>query len=413
MPAPYEYVKDSPGTTKVSWRRFTESGPVGIGASVVYQTDKHLGGTRNPNWKIAIAKGRSATTPLSASERSIELREGELGGGWYTGTNPAHIPANYREDVGFGNETVSMSFAGDPSLLSTNMANEVALRQLWQNIIAARNSMQLGTFIGELRQTIGMVRNRGHSMMGLLTRWNDHLRRSKRYRRTREDRRKEAADAHLEWSFGMKPLISDINAGLQIWSEPARLQKRVKGKAEIKNKGPLGTSSTVDVGIARCRRQAFAGSTVGIMYGAAVSAQIAGTKGYLGRLGLLPHDFIPTLYNLLPWSFLLDYVSTVGDCIEALNFPTSHIVYAWRTTRLETWNEYTTAFESIRPDTKPADVVYTRTKPCYAKTSRKVVTRAIIENIGMPALRFKIPGRAGQWVNMAALAAARSFKYWP
>jgi len=265
--------------------RTTQTGAVSWSGGTIWWDD-YLFGHYLPDYRKRIVRGSDATTEMYATSRTIEAEAGELGGGYYVSSS--HTPANYREVIDRGIIAPAFWPSADPAIYSAVAADRQATGQIWQRFSAARNSIQAGTFIGEIGQTIKMVRNRGKSMMGLLTRWNTRLRTSKRYRRTKEDRRKEAADAHLEWSFGMRPLISDISGALSIFDEPRRVLKHCRGSGKeervyqtsIPNEGSVGpivvTSST------------RVGSTVRVQYCGAVKAQTEGIRGIRDRLGCYP-----------------------------------------------------------------------------------------------------------------------------
>jgi hypothetical protein len=274
--------------------------------------------------------------------------------------------------------------------------------------------MQTGTLLGEIRQTVGMVRSRSKSMMSLFTRWNDDLRRSKRYTRRKEDARKKASDAWLEFAFGWAPLAGDIRTGLDIFANPRREGRRIKGNGTSVSDMQQTEGGFNSVGPVLARPVNKAYGVVDVQYGGYVAAEVPGIGGKLDRLGLLPNDFVPTVYNLMPWTFLVDYFSNLGGIVDALCFPTSGVRWEYQTIRKRQVKESSMTFAGpsasalIRRNTE-----FTRTTPSSTYSERGTVARVNIDYLPIPRLDFKLPGLARQWVNMSALIAARKYKYWP
>lgn len=395
-----------------SYRTWVRTGGVSSTSSDYDTKTNTVSGYRLDNYRKRIALGLPATTTMQGEEYSCKLQQGALGGEWFINSN--HTEANRRIDYHYGNLPWSVTYPGTPSGLDPSAAQAEAAAKVWKRLVQARNAMSGGTFLGELRETIATVKNCGKRADSLLFGWLERLKRNKRRTKRLQDRRKDAADAYLEWSFGMAPVMSDVKSALNVWTEPRRDQRRVHGDGKSETSTVLlGSETQYSTGPFYSSTSDKTTAYVSVRIGAALRAQVPGIGGVVDRLGLLPEDFYPTVYNLLPWSFLLDYVSNVGDCIDALSFPTNQIAYVWRTTRKETRLQRTTSFRrssSVIPD---SDVVVTMTTPCVMTTIRKQVSRVALDFIPCPSIRFNIPGKMGQWMNIAALTAARKYQYWP
>jgi hypothetical protein len=407
-------VKSEPKSATISWRTVNQSGATSSSFDVATWTDSAIG-YKNPSWKWRVARNLPATTPLTGERRTVVINEGEFGGGWYV--SDTHIPANYRELIGRGHHSPAIIFGGNPDGISDNEADQQALGSFWRACVSARNAVQSGTMLGELRETIRMVRGRGESMMHLFTNWNQHLRRSKRRYRKREDRRKEAADAWLEFSFGWAPLAADVKGALSVWSEPRREVRRANGNGKSQAVGMLSDGADFSIGPIICRHDIVKATTrAEVRYKGCIAGETVGVGGKMDRLGLLPSDFVPTLYELLPWSFLLDYVSNVGDIVNSLCFPRGLIKWINKSTRLSTIREVSCVFN--RPSDSASvkrNTTFTRATPSGYVSTRTIIRRVNVEPGTLPSqnLRLEIPGAGTKWVNIGALVAARQYKYWP
>jgi hypothetical protein len=212
--------------------------------------------------------------------------------------------------------------------------------------------------------------------------------------------RKEVANAWLTYSFGVKPLLNDLDTamgGVEVMDAfgvitkslgtSARVAKRLSflkktyGKpTKFRRTAPLITESKTSrnwyydhliggvypFGDNICQvwlMHEFSHSTVA-SYGGTMVQRLQGLddadrayKAYLADLGFL--DLFRTAWDALPWSFLVDYFSGIGDFIDSLPaMPVFdgaiHLQDTWNTTKQEiecrihakTYNVYNDAWSN-------------------------------------------------------------------
>lgn len=185
-----------------------------------------------------------------------------------------------------------------------------------------------------------------------------------------------ASDHWLRLNFGLKPLIDDTEAlvtsinSFNNESQRGARVYRVVGGHSAKNATVNGSPVTADSHtgwkqlLARSRE-----TNVRYKY---LAFDAAKREGWAGRdsLGLTPADVLPTLYELLPWSWALDYVSNTGDVIQAFSTSVGFIgktqVTRVRTDTVLDWgvdcSSLTPGWTLVYNAWSPGQRVYTRTE---------------------------------------------------
>jgi len=175
----------------------------------------------------------------------------------------------------------------------------------------------------------------------------------------RNKRKKVLADTWLEFSFGWTPLLSDIgsaaNTIARFKAEADGLihrKSRAIGKGESQAAAVYATATYQngpDLGFTPLIGSRRSVGTKSVRYIAYLDYTTAVNTGSAGRLaelsGFTLAEFIPTAWELIPWSFLVDYFSNVGDVLEAFATPTSNVIGINKTVRTSTVNEFHTRLD--------------------------------------------------------------------
>jgi hypothetical protein len=144
-----------------------------------------------------------------------------------------------------------------------------------------------------------------------------------------------------------------------------------------------------------------------IRYRGAVKAQAATTASdRLARFGFTPSEFIPTAWEILPWSFLVDYFLNIGDLLSASVTDTSNV--AWvnrsRVTKVIKTNYFGLDEQVIRntlvlPNYRIDSLTYS---PGYYSWIVSSVGRSQ-QGVPTPTLTLTYPSSPGRLFNVAAL----------
>lgn len=318
-------------------------------------------------------------------------------------------------------------------------AEAQALNRIYQRVREDSYGANGLLFLGELRETIGMIRRPAEAFRKALSKYLSTLTTTRRIvNRKLRPRKSESADAFrlrraqavkdamsgswLELQFGVKPLISDVQ---EISEECVRLMTEPSRKTRLRSKSTevplrasiIDTKNSQAFGFETPRFSGkFEKSTVAtVQYVVGLKREVSGpTTGLENvgrRLGFQIQNFVPTAYELLPWSFLIDYFVNIGDILEAVCTDTSAISWINKTQRTKTTF---TCVEDLSGSFGYGLNAWNPYLVTGKKTSKRVFVRTTLSrtqpsSLGIPPLILSVPGTdSTKWYNMAALLAQSS-----
>lgn len=312
----------------------TEDGVVtfkGSGKSVI-ATGRQRNGVDNPGWRVAVRQGLNATTPLTASQISIfPIRCHAYADIFGKKASPFGLNVTVDEwcnqhYVGFPADATSIS----NSLFASTDSR--ARERFLKKYRAARTAFQSGVFAGELLETVRMLTNPAKALRqglnGYYKTVKDRLRRRKNPRRA-PDLNKIVGDTWLEYVFGWRPAIRDIqDAASLICAQPERYREKIVAW-EVYDwyDEPIRHFRGGDsIGYPYWYELHQQQNLVKVIYRGAADL-VLGTPDFPEQLGLSWSNLLPTVWELIPYSFLVDYFTSIGSVIEG--FSTGNIYLAW------------------------------------------------------------------------------------
>lgn len=310
-----------------------------------------------PDWKKKIADHRDATSALDGVFDSVEVI------GWIND----HLTYYWDSVHGWGGNENTQRIDGNVALyeMTANLTSDSSLdnsvdgRASNKYLSAARElvtKMDGGTFLGELKQTLRMLRHPAEALGQSLDRYYKALGKRKRDEQRRRRRKglpelpkdsphwewyNAIPDLWLEHSFGWKPLMMDIEDAWQALSALSdkegvvHLSRAAQG-LKLRSQSTVTGGLYAGPGIDRLRRNTSNRSSVQttIRYRGDVTAQAATTfADKAARWGFNPEQFLPTAWELLPWSFLADYFASIGDYLDASFANTATLRWTCKTIR--------------------------------------------------------------------------------
>lgn len=351
-----------------------------------------------PGYRLKIANGDNACTPLTGRRTVVKIDQGDYLARIKTpsGTfNWTGIHGAFSEPVG------TTDFHPDPTL-----ALNRAKTKFVQKALSAQSALQTGVFLGEIRETIGLIRR---PAMGLRRGLDDFFSAARKRRKgSRRHKAKVLEELWLEYSFGWKPLISDLDA---IASDVARFVHRPPPFEWVEAFGSSRvqqnfTSLPNFLGVLSWMLDVIGTSTVGAKIYGVVNLDTEGPS--MKRVGLALDQFVPTVWELIPYSFLIDYFTNIGDVIQGWSFSTSRLRWSYQTTRWMSRLEKRT--HSPRVDTTglasgSSGMLYSGSH-CSSTSDLIDFVRGPVGSL-VPDFRLEVPGFNTKWLNIAALARTR------
>ncbi|DAD50352.1 maturation protein [ssRNA phage Gerhypos.1_41] len=386
-----------------------------VGSNLSFQNS--LSGVKNPFWKSQIRSGIDATTAMSATKMNIK-------NSYFFGTRTLVYDDGSPIFPKSITDTVKGVYPYDPGLPigppPGNLVSRVHARcvqKFIQNCETQLSSLSSGQDFGELKETLHAMTSPLTSMRQLLVRTFTSLKKRRLPRMSLRDAEKVVTDTYLEFTFGWNPLAADVAAAYVGFTSNGNHFEAAPVEAsasESYNGSNILFASPFNLGTFAVRPGTEKRTSLYTeRLKGAIRTHSSGDHFEPGQvLGLTPHNFIPTLWELLPYSFVVDYFSNIGAVIQGLCFPFSDLSWACGTTRQEDTVVYTPgSYDQWNPlgsgQTLKSDSGYSgggNANFSCVTVSRYVVLPADL----LASVQFRLPLSEKPWENIAALIASNT-----
>jgi len=373
-------------------------------------------GDRNPYFARQIAFGENATTAMTAVERHVSI-------------NP--VLYHMLIDSPFLQARVAYDSYYAPvvpvvgSLPSISVADTAAAVRFYRKAWKELRAFQGATFLGEVTEALQMIKNPAKSLRKGIDRFiSDVKKRSKGVRLPKGSRKRDRqirriiGNTYLEAVFGWLPLIGDVEKGLEAIHRLSGVVRpwafiTASGVQEAQNTSGAHTAVNVNgYGVSGREYTTYYTEAIVRYYGTVKVSESYGRPPAQSLFGFTLPDAAQAGWELLPWSFLIDYFTNIGDLIEAWTFPSGNLNWVSKVTR-QLAKSTTTAysdrsFQNIASLGGPGTKLLAFSSAISTSTAyRKDVNR--YSSVGAPTVSFQweIPGMDLKWLNIAALVAAR------
>lgn len=370
-----------------------------------------IGGTRTDGGPVAdyarkIARGDDANSLLSGVKTSLEWTPGDYFLKSKFLANGTITWSRFFGDVALSENPVNYS----PFLNSTALsATDGAKTDFVKRALQAQSALQGQVFLGEIREALQMIKRPAQGLRRGIDDYYEALRRRRKGSKTHK--RRVLAETWLEYQFGWAPLISDIESGAEALANIAHRRlpfKMVRAKATRSYMGsteivPLAVNGAFNALVNKKRT-----ATVTKVIRGVVNLHVQDPRLMAQQnLGFRWDLFVPTLWELTPYSFLIDYFTNIGDVLTNWSFATSNLRWCWMTSITETLLESQSTIATFSPSGSGYERQVLANSPGSSRTTWRIIDRSPLSSL-VPSIRLEIPGMASlKWLNIAALGAAR------
>jgi hypothetical protein len=194
--------------------------------------------------------------------------------------------------------------------------------------------------LSDLDKTVGMMRKPFKSATTLLNKIL--MERRSLLKRKSMTAAKASAGAWLEYRYGWRPIIGDCKT---VMRDSHKFRERIGGKRLVVRSGGQVTrsnskTSVLTTGLVEANRaDVFTSESITARVSAGVLYQVLEPdtpEKLLKMAGLRGQDFGPSVWEIIPYSFVVDWFVGVGDWLQAISpKPECSIKGAWVTTCMD------------------------------------------------------------------------------
>lgn len=386
-----------------------------------------------PGWREIIRNGGAAIGPYSLDASKIEVfKPGSVS----LSTNSLAVPfppgtPNAVTSEGFSGFATNLGPPPVNNVTSALKADSIALSKAYRKIKSEQEHLNS---LASLAEFGDVLRQFGSPLQAIVDLSNKRLNRLELERRglkgsiafKRAKWLKIVASTWLEYSFGLAPLISDTKKVAEALAqfnndeEVSRLlaKKKIVARGKDESSNVSSTTSQVDSSYFRVRRvskdtyESRCQYVVGLK--ATRTADFGSNDRLLELLGVNQANLLPAAWEALPWSWLIDYFSNVGNILEAAATSTAGVTWICKTTTSRTVREtlenldYAETLKAVTAQSRK--IVGSSSTEGSCRVVRTVLNRQQVSTLGVPPLYLEIPSMWGQYANMVAVLLSRREK---
>lgn len=371
------------------------------------ETDTKVG-AKNPNWKSQVRKVTQAGTPYARSGTKAGFVTGQVAGHYRVLVHSSIVTDMMWGELFLDNPPPVPEMPELPNL-DVNARIDF-LKQCRQTYRA----FQGGVFLGELREAIHMIVRPASALRRGISAYLAAAKKAGRSVRF-TDRGRVLTKTWLEHSYGWGPLVNDIDAGMMALASTSHLIPEViSGAGYDRFQGNhIERKSDVPGSFVQASARFVDACDASVRYLGAVAWESENrARDWKSHWGLTLSDFYPTVWELIPYSFMVDYFSNIGAIIDASSFGAVGLRWGVRSARSRVWTVMS-----------PGPVAFTSSsalEPRYGTASLRLqqlsrwsFSRSLVDSVsvGLQDLQFRIPGVTDwrKWANLSALAIERLY----
>lgn len=296
-------------------------------------------GTNNPTWESLVAQGLEAGSAYERYKYRKVLKSPFVSWKWSYKEYDPNLklrPASYTitgplaaiEAIGICPNT--------PPIVDLSRLQQEARLAFLLKVRETVSPFKALPFLGELKETVGMLR---HPLAGIAKHTRAYeraLRRSPQLLKKRVGIVSDGlTDLYLQWTYGVSPLLGDMESIAEaakklVSTDPRNIPVSVTRRSETLGLYQEPRVKDYYLGakfVSSCSKYTKVRVQIKGAVRADVSHPLQGNA--LPTLGIRLSEFVPTVWELLPYSFLVDYVTNVGDLLGAKAVAIGDLAWYW------------------------------------------------------------------------------------
>jgi hypothetical protein len=374
-------------------------------------------GFENPSWKTQVRLGLNATTYFSGVNIDLDTEVfASLLRDWTTIDPYGNLFIHAREETwGLWGHNYLKTFPS-PNSNDVTEVNNNAIRKFLSKAKAAQSSFEAGQDFGEYKETIESIHKPFNSLKtGILAYLETLKKRSHKFRLAPKGLHKMIADTYLEYHFGWAPLAEDIGDAISKLGSHRFPESVIQGQGGKDFAGYVVTNSFSAIyvsGICQYDMKSTSSYQIRLKGAVRTRSDISGKVGLAQDLQLTPENWLPTAWDLLPFSWMADYFTNVGDILQGASFMSSDLIWGCKTVRNQTVEDYgpfrLVPLAQSHPDGWSSVFSDVASGGSTRTTGHTVIRTPIDASDLIPTFRFRIPTKTSQYLNMGALLLQRA-----
>lgn len=265
---------------------------------------------KNSNWRQQISRGLNASTPYTLKAATCDP-----GTCFSMSRGPLKNQISSCTTVSKGNLVAGLT-ADDANL------KNAAAAILRSKIRSKSNEFASLVPLAELKETRGLIKQAGESSLKMVHALLQ-LKKFYKLKRYRRDLVRRASDVWLTFRFGIIPTLDDIDSGLKSINKVLQDSggKMIRFTA-TQSRSFNGTGNSAGVAAARglsiSTGPAEYRHELSYRYIAGIRPQIFSGNSYATakHLGFTPDAYLSAVWELVPFSWVVDYFTTAGEFFE-------------------------------------------------------------------------------------------------
>lgn len=359
-----------------------------------------------PGFRKLIANGLNASTALEAEDWIYEETSANLRFGIQLKTgSPTFGFRDVYVKGGFVQPDFALNLVIDGDELKR--AENLALTRFYAELASVESVFKGQVFSGELREALHAIRHPAQALRKGVSVYLTALKKGQRIPFSRRPR--FVRDTWLEYSFGWRPLIADIDNAITSFYNSDLVKpifQMVKASGKYENRGDVSSRlQNMGYGFWTSWINAHVLTTQVKYYGIYRSTGSGVSNGH--SYGFSPWEFVPTLWELIPYSFLVDYFTNIGNIISSWSYRFLGADWAAKGTKFEHSCTTGAVRTFYNPDYYDPSLYnhWLSGDPGSSTLRHRKLFREPSVYLALPSLECHVPGMDSlKWINIAALS---------